>query len=156
MSFLSIILLPTSHPVWTRREICTDQAMFTSKNSPKHCRLYFSQKKRFKVKHVFMDWKRTAFHFTKTWIDGLEWCGLLWCLYQMFGLSFWRHPFTAENQLVSKWCNATFFQISSDEETNSSTSSMNYFFKLTQFSCFSVCLNNLRKSDEDVEDLDEK
>ncbi len=45
-------------------------------------------------------------------------CGLLWCFYQLFGLSFWRHPFTAEDPLVSKWCNATFLQISSDEETN--------------------------------------
>ncbi len=43
--------------------------------------------------------------------DGLEWCGLLWCFYQLFGLSFWRHPFTAEDPLVSKWCNATFLQI---------------------------------------------
>ncbi len=40
--------------------------------------------------------------------DGLEWCGLLWCFYQLFGLSFWRHPFTAEDPLLSKWCNATF------------------------------------------------
>ncbi len=23
--------------------------------------------------------------------------GLLWCFYQLFGLSFWRHPFTAED-----------------------------------------------------------
>ncbi len=37
--------------------------------------------------------------------------------YQLFGLSFWRHPFTAEDPLVSKWCNATFLQIYSDEET---------------------------------------
>ncbi len=36
---------------------------------------------------------------------------LLWCFYQLFGLSFWRHPFTAEDQLVSKWCNAKFLQI---------------------------------------------
>ncbi len=43
--------------------------------------------------------------------DGLEWCGLLWCFYQLFGLSFWRHPFTAEDPLVSNWCNATFLQI---------------------------------------------
>ncbi len=35
--------------------------------------------------------------------------------YQLFGLSFWRHPFTAEDPL---WCNATFLK--SDEETNSS------------------------------------
>ncbi len=44
--------------------------------------------------------------------DGLEWCGLLvdYCdvFISCFGLSFWRHPFTAEHPLVSKWCNATF------------------------------------------------
>ncbi len=43
--------------------------------------------------------------------DGLEWCGLLWCFYQLFGLSFWRHPFTAEHPLLRQWCNATFLQI---------------------------------------------
>ncbi len=31
-------------------------------------------------------------------------CGLLWCFYQ---LSFWRHPFTAEHPLLSKWWNAS-------------------------------------------------
>ncbi len=36
---------------------------------------------------------------------GVLWitCGLLWCFYQLFGLSFWRHPFTAEDPLVSEW-----------------------------------------------------
>ncbi len=34
--------------------------------------------------------------------------GLLWCFYQLFGLSFWRHPFTAEHPLLRQWCNATF------------------------------------------------
>ncbi len=50
------------------------------------------------------------------WCTGVVWitCGLLWCFYQLFGLSFWRHPFTAEDPLVSKW----FLQICSDEETN--------------------------------------
>ncbi len=35
------------------------------------------------------------------WWTGVEWitCGLLWCFYQLFGLSFWRHPFTAEDPL---------------------------------------------------------
>ncbi len=44
---------------------------------------------------------------------GVVWitCGLLWCFYQLFGLSFWRHPFTAEDPLLSTWCNATFLQI---------------------------------------------
>ncbi len=51
-------------------------------------------------------------------------CGFLWCFYRLIGLSFWRHPFTAENPLVTKWCNAQFFQICSDEQTNSSTSWM--------------------------------
>ncbi len=38
--------------------------------------------------------------------------------YQLFGLSFWRHPFTADtvNHLVSKWCNAKFLQILHNEE----------------------------------------
>ncbi len=43
--------------------------------------------------------------------DGLESCRLLvdYCdVYQLFGISFWRHPFTAEDPLVSKWCTATF------------------------------------------------
>ncbi len=43
-------------------------------------------------------------------------CELLWCFIQLFGLSFWRHPFTAEDPLVSKWCNAKLLQICSDEE----------------------------------------
>ncbi len=43
----------------------------------------------------------------------------LWFFYQLFALSFWWHPFTAEDPLVSKWCNATFLKIFSDEETNS-------------------------------------
>ncbi len=47
------------------------------------------------------------------WWTGVVWttCGLLWCFYQLFGLSFWRHPFTVEYPLLSKWCNAIFLQI---------------------------------------------
>ncbi len=39
------------------------------------------------------------------WWTGVVWitCGLLWCFYQLFGLPFWRHPFTAEDPLVRKW-----------------------------------------------------
>ncbi len=40
----------------------------------------------------------------------------MWCSYQLLELSFWRHPFTAEDPLLSKWCNATFLQIYSNEE----------------------------------------
>ncbi len=52
------------------------------------------------------------------WGTGVVWitCGLLWCFYQLFGLSFWRHPFTSEDPLVSKWCNAKFLQICSDDK----------------------------------------
>ncbi len=40
--------------------------------------------------------------------------------YQLFGFLFWRHPFTAEDPSVSKWCNAKFSKI----WTNSSTCCM--------------------------------
>ncbi len=59
-----------------------------------------------------------SFWLHRTLTDGLEWCGLFWCLYQLFELSFWRHPFTAEDPLLSKRCNATFLQICSNEQTN--------------------------------------
>ncbi len=42
-------------------------------------------------------------HFS---LHGLECCGLFWCFYQLFRLSFWRHPFTAEHPLLRHWCNA--------------------------------------------------
>ncbi len=34
------------------------------------------------------------------WWTGALWiaCELLWRFYQLFGLSFWRHPFTAEDE----------------------------------------------------------
>ncbi len=53
----------------------------------------------------------------------------LWIIvmfYQLFGLSFWRHPFTAEDPLVSMWCNAKFLQICSDEETNCILNGLRY------------------------------
>ncbi len=42
------------------------------------------------------------------WWTGEVWVtsGLLWCFYQLFGLSFWRHPFTAEDPLLRQWCDA--------------------------------------------------
>ncbi len=92
---------------------------------------YFTQKQRLEVKNVvMMDLFLTNTQlFTAhniNWWTGVVWitCGLLWCFYQLFGFSFWRHPFTADDPLVSKWCNATFLQICSNEETNSSTSWM--------------------------------
>ncbi len=53
----------------------------------------------------------------------MDWSGVMWIIL-MFWLSFWRHPFTAKDPLVSKWRNATFLHIFSNEETNSSISWM--------------------------------
>ncbi len=69
------------------------------------------------VKNVSMDYWFTITQLLSSldinWWTGVVWitCGLLWCFYQMFGLSFWRHPFTAEHPLLRHWCNATFLQI---------------------------------------------
>ncbi len=56
-------------------------------------------------------WICFSFSLLKMLTGGLEWCGLLWCFYQLFGLSFWRHPFTAEHPLLRHWCRDTFLQI---------------------------------------------
>ncbi len=50
-----------------------------------------------------MDWSCVDY----LWIIGMF-------FYQLFRLSFWRHPFTAEDPLVNNW----FFQICSDLEEN--------------------------------------
>ncbi len=63
-------------------------------------------------------WSTLSFSFHNTLIDGLKSCGFLSCFYQLLGLSFWRHPFTVKDPLVSKWCNTKFLQIYSNEETN--------------------------------------
>ncbi len=79
--------------------------------------LYFSWKQRFDIKIIsFVCFLETnpSFSLDKMLIDGWESCRLLWCFYQLFGISFWRHPFTAEHPLVSKWWKATFLQICSD------------------------------------------
>ncbi len=41
------------------------------------------------------------------WWTGVVWinCGLLWCFYQLFGLSFWWHPFTVEHPNLFPWKN---------------------------------------------------
>ncbi len=57
------------------------------------------------------------FSLCRRLIDELDLCGLLWCFYQLFGLSLWGYPFTAEDPLVSEF-------LQPDEETNSSTSWM--------------------------------
>ncbi len=65
-----------------------------------------------KLKHLndgFVSYKYAVFFALQdiNWWTGVVWitCGLLWCFYQLFGLSYWRHPFTAEDLLVSNWWN---------------------------------------------------
>ncbi len=55
----------------------------------------------------------------------------LWVIVMFFGLSFWRHPFTAEDPLVNNWCNAKFLQICSDKETNYMIWVSNFFSKFS-------------------------
>ncbi len=91
--------------------------------------LYFGHKQRFKVKTPLwcICFSQThSFSLHKTLIDGLE-----TCFYQLFILSFWRHPFTAEDQLVSESCNAKFLQIFCNKETNSSTSWMPWGWEIS-------------------------
>ncbi len=70
---------------------------------------YFSRKQWFEVK-TSLWWiyffQTHSFCLLQMLTDGLEWCGLLWCFYQLFGLSFWRHPFTAKHLLMRHRCDA--------------------------------------------------
>ncbi len=118
----SIILLVVSKVVWIRREICT---VYKQKQSKAVLNQYISGfccerttgDQLFYINYglnkmawwiCFLQTHSLLLH--KMLTDGLEWCGL-WCFYQLFGLSFWRHPFTEEDPLVSKWYNAKFLQI---------------------------------------------
>ncbi len=68
-----------------------------------------------------VSYKQAAFHFTRhllmDWVVWVTW-GLLRCFYQLFGLSFWRHPFTAEHPLVNIEISSNLF----GWESNSSAS----------------------------------
>ncbi len=85
---------------------------------------------------TLMDYEQTQL-ITSQDIDRLEWCGLhVDCdvFNQLFGLSFWRYPFTAKDPLVSK------FKI---QRTNSSTSWMAWrWFDFQQIYIFglTICL----------------
>ncbi len=52
---------------------------------------------------IFWIYIHTLSFCLKTLTDGVVW--IIVMFYQLFGLSFWRHPFTAEHTLLSKWCN---------------------------------------------------
>ncbi len=78
---------------------------------------YFGQKRWFKVKkHLddgFVYYKHADFYFTRHELMFQRVVGYLWIIvmfYQLFRLSFWRHPFTAEDPLVSKWHYSNVFQ----------------------------------------------
>ncbi len=61
----------------------------------------------FELKNILMlDLFQLLSSLDVNWWTGVVWitCGLLWCFYQLFGLSFWRHPFTAEHPLLRDWC----------------------------------------------------
>ncbi len=81
----------------------------------------FSWNQRFEVKNILMVYlfltnMQLLLSPDVNWWTGVVWitCGLLLCFYQLFGLSFWRHPFTAEHPLLRHWCNATFSGLVSD------------------------------------------
>ncbi len=68
----------------------------------------------FLLHKMLMDWSHVDYF----------WIMFYYCFYQLFGLSFWWHPLTAEDLLVSIWYNVKFLKICFDEETNSFTSCM--------------------------------
>ncbi len=114
-----------------------DKLIMLQTNAPEKAKLwiedsYFSQKQRFEVQNILMvDLFLTnthSFWLHKMLTDGLEWCGLLVDYCDVFISCLDSHSDgthslqTVEDPLLSKCCNATFLQICSDEETNSSTS----------------------------------
>ncbi len=69
----------------------------------------------YKTHDGFVSRKLKTFCFKKHYL--MDWsCGLLWCFDQLFGLSFVWHLFIAEDPLMTKWCNATFLQICSENK----------------------------------------
>ncbi len=81
--------------------------------------MHFRQKQWFEFKKVsIMDLFRTKMQLYIS-NELIVWNHVDYC-----DVFIWWHPFTAEDPLVSKWCNAKFLQICSHEETNSSTSWM--------------------------------
>ncbi len=58
----------------------------------------------------FVSCKRESCHFPRHEL-------MDWIRVDYFRL--WRHPFTSEDPMVSKWCNANFLKVCSNEEKNS-------------------------------------
>ncbi len=136
---------PVHHCFWLKFESSVHNIAYSSEKvissesgekyaQIKHC---FQAKNCFKQIYWWILMRESNRGRTFSLEEALLWitCGLLGCFYYLFGLSFWRHPFTAEDPLVSKWCNATFLQICSHEETNSSTSWMSWVWVNFQWIC---------------------
>ncbi len=71
---------------------------------------YFSLNQYFEVKKILMDLLQTLFFASRLTFIINWWTGDMDCLwivlfYQPFGLSFWWHPFNADDTSVSKRCN---------------------------------------------------
>ncbi len=80
---------------------CGDNAMLYHWPTGTHCVLTL-------YKMLSDDWSR------------MDYLWIIVIFLSAVGLSFWRHPFTAEHPLESKWCLAKFLQICFDKETNTS------------------------------------
>ncbi len=84
-----------------------------------------------------------SFLIHKTLIVGLYWCGLLvdYCdvFNQLFELSFWRHPFTAEDPLLSKWCNTKLLQIFYNSQWNETLPESSSSLDISIWKGFKMC-----------------
>ncbi len=96
---------------------------------------YFSWKQWFEIRNVLMDLFITNTHlFTSqdvNWWTGVVWitCGLLWCFYQLLGLSLWRHPFTAGNHWRASHVMANFPKsVPMKKQTSTSWTAWGYIF----------------------------
>ncbi len=94
------------------------QMAFSIEKATLYRGLYFGHKQKVNLA-LIMDFFLTNMQILASQ-DVNWWTGFVdyWCFYQLFGLSFWRHPFTAEDPLVRKWCNAKLLQICLDGEKN--------------------------------------
>ncbi len=100
--------------------LCRKDDLFTEKQQYYEEHSYFSQHRKMSKNILMMHLFITKIQlFTSQVVN--RWTGVL---YITWTLIFWRHPFTAEDPLVSKSCDAIFLQICSYIETNSSTSWM--------------------------------
>ncbi len=87
----------------------SDQNTFSLRKSYYGLLWYFSRKQWFEVKSVLMlDLFQLLSSPDVNWWTGVV-C-IIVMFYQLFGLSFWRHPFTAEHPLLRHWCSDTFLQ----------------------------------------------